>query len=172
MAVISIDAAPYISDGNVSFVFNHHEDHTRKGVATGADAVQVRCALQDFDGDADAELVDTDTACNPNGRSYGQASSEYTLAMRYSPELYNALRLFQRSQVSFATVNDYTLPISATAREESGLVEFGQLAPEVHYKKNENRLIELTLVVVGGEPTSTDSPAAAVFTHPDGPALP
>lgn len=172
MAVVSINAAPYISDGNISFVFNHHEDHTKNGVATAADAVQVRCALQNLDGSGDAELVDIDTACDPNGQAYGQASSEYVLSLRWSNELHTALAPFQRSEVSFATVNDFSGAVGPLNFEESGIVQFGQLRPRSHYLKNENSVIELTLPVKGGEATETDVPAAAVFTHPDGPALP
>ncbi len=173
MAVVSINATPYISEGNVSFVFNHHEDHTdNAGTATNADAVQVRCAIQELDSDADAELVDIDTACDPNGQAYGQPSSQYSMTARYSPELYTALLPFSRTTVSFATVNNHAVAISATNREESGQVRFPQLPPESHYIRNNNRTMDLTLIVVGGQVTSTDSPAAAVWTHPDGPALP
>lgn len=173
MAIVSINAEPWISDGNVSFVFNHHEDHVaNNGVATGADAVQVRCAAQNMDGSADAQLIDVDTACDPNGQKYGQASGQYELTLRYSPELYAALYPFSRSSVTIATVNDHTIPVAAGNVEESATVRFPQLPPEVHYQRNANKLMNLTLPIVGGEATRTEDPLAAVFTHPDGPALP
>ena len=173
MAVVSINATPWISEGNVSFVFNHHEDHLlNNGTASGADAVQVRCAIQNQDGDADADLVDIDTACDPQGQRYGTPSAQYDLTLRYTPELYEALLPFSRSTVSFATLNDFGLPVGVGNAEESGEVRFPQMAPETHYLNNENKTMDLALIVVGGVPTRTTDPGAAVWTHPAGPALP
>lgn len=173
MAVVEITATPWISEGFVSFVLNHHEDHAdQNGTLTGADAVQLRCALQNLDGDSDPDTVDIDTACDPNGQRYGQPSTQYNLSLRYSPQLYAAIEPFELSDVSFATINNYNLPVAALNKESSGVVRFGQLPPEEHYLNNENRVIELELFVVGGRATRTDLPAAAVFTHPAGPALP
>jgi len=165
MPVVSVTSAPLIVT-NPSLILNPLEDHP-----SGAPAVQVNCMMQDLDADADAELVDTDTACDPSGRAYGQPSSEYTLIWRYSPEAYGYLKQFSRSRVGFAGVNDYTAPVSADNREESGILEFPQVAPELHYKRNENKTFTFTLPVVGGEPVSTEDPLAAVITHPMGPVI-
>lgn len=164
MPATTVTASPFVSVGNVSFVLNHDDSH-----ASSVGAVQFQCALQSLVPEADADEIDLDTACDPQGIGFGNPRYEYVATFRYSAEVYGLLKNFELSEVTFAALNDFTQPISATNREESGRVRMSALPPEVHYQNNENLTLEVRFPVIGA-PVSTEDPLAAAFTpHPLGP---
>lgn len=166
MAVVGITDNPGAPSRFVSVVINPDETHP-----SGADAVQLQCAIQSFDSTPEAELFDTDTACDPNGQAFGQPGMTVNLTLRFTPDMWTKLKPYERSEVTIVMLQDFTAAISASNCEEFGRIRFGQLPTKTHYLRNENRTITLDLPVIGGELGVVDTPAGSFFTHPLGPSI-
>ena len=166
MAIITDVGSPQAASTNISLVLNYDESHP-----SGADGVQLRCVLRRFDPDVDPETVELDTACDPQGEGWGAKKTTLSAEIRVTPEVWLLLKPFETSDVTVATLPDHTAAVSASNIEESGTVRFPQLKPMAYYAKAENQTVILDLPVVGGELDYTVDPLAAVFTHPNGPAI-